>query len=148
MLKIFIATSDKNNTNLDALMEKKSQFIVTHPMFDLTTDYGKFVTTEIGEEFKPTGNPVLDILNKDYWLIAYSDLLIYDLDSNPGTHYISTAILNGKKIVGVSELMKGVEPIFSQHFEIVCKPGSLDKVLTNMYCVKPSLEITKKDGEK
>ena len=143
---------------LDELMTEKyfaetefdpsTRILALHPLFDLSTAYGQAVLQNTQRQPpKAKQSPWDDIILKDIWMISESKYFIYDLDSNPGTHYLMAAILNDIPIVAVSQTLKGVPPYFSSFVEQIIKPSQIIKYLTKGRVLNDIRDTNRSDSE-
>jgi hypothetical protein len=133
---------------LETEFDPTIRILAMHPLFDIKTDYGQIV---IQKTQRPPPKPKQtlwdDIILKDIWMISESSYLVYDLDSNPGTHYLMAAILNEVPIVAVSQTLKGVPPYFSPFVEQVIKPCQVIKYLTKGRTLNDIRDTNRSDSE-
>lgn len=131
MIKIFLAVLPDNNGNtpryVDEISETKDT-LVMHPAYNFDSPEGKLLIEKMGVSDLPQHNePFIQLQARDYWLIKNCDILVYDLDSDIGYHYITAAILQNSsiRIIGVSATLRGAMPYFSGNFEGIIRPAKL-----------------------
>jgi hypothetical protein len=122
-------------------LEARDDLVLLHPHYDLACPAGIKSLEDI-KRIKGKDKPEFDtlvfnrILEVDFWLISVSDLFVYDIDSNPGTHLLAAAIQNNIPIVGVSETLRSAPLYFSGKIDCVVRPKTfMEKVigLTGFY---------------
>ena len=130
-LILFVVTypNDKGKS-VDFLEELEKSYTVLHPSFDYEGEAGLKIRMLLPEKNVPWENKIWKrIPTRDYWGIKQSDVVVYDVDSNPGEHFITAAFLQHKPVIGVSETLRGIQPYFSSCVESVVHPEGLIKAI-------------------
>lgn len=126
---LFLATypsKEKGNPAfMDTLIDSK-QYVILHPLYSYDTKVGKEALNQLPNKNVPMGKtPVDTIMRQDFYGISQSDLLIYDLDVDPGIQYLTAAILKGIPVICVSNVLASVYEYFSGAVEATVKPENL-----------------------
>jgi len=137
---IFVATyPDDKGVGPEYLFNLETQLpdtLVLHPSYDLTKNTGK-AALEVIKALKHrgpvktdnTGNDFSKMVARDFWLVSVSDLLIYDLDVNPGTHFLALAISQNIPILGISDTLRTCPIYFSGNLQVIIRPESIAATL-------------------
>jgi hypothetical protein len=135
---IFVATyPNEKGAHASFLDELEKAYTVLHPSFDYEGEVGMSVRLKLPSKEVPWDNkPWKRIIKRDYWGIQQSNLIVYDLDSNPGDHFIAAAFLQGKQVLGVSETLRGVVPYFSSCVSAVVRPEDLHTAIKTLLELK------------
>lgn len=95
-------------------IDKQPNVILLHPSYNFMNDEGQSVLDMLpSQEIPQSENHWENLMRKDFFAIEQSDLLIYDLDIDPGNQFLTAAGIYRKPIIGVSEVFKAFTPYFS-----------------------------------
>ena len=125
---IFVATypDQKTGASPEFMTKLEEKFVVLHPAFNFGSKEGAEVLMRLGPGLpNHPENPWHQMQSRDYWSLKNSDLMIYDLDANPGEHFFAAAMIYNKAILGVSATMRGTQPYFSQGIFAIVHPEEL-----------------------
>lgn len=107
-------------------LEATEGLIVLHPNFDWENEQGQKIreTLELGE--LPThDNNWCQMVMRDAYTIAASELVIYDVDLNVGADFLYMATLTQKPIIAVAENLTSPPLRYSGYIWKVVRPSSL-----------------------
>lgn len=129
---------------LNALVE--SEHTLIHPSYDFNTERGRDLMEKLSKEpeFKwPRKDLAKDFYEservKDFELVKVSDVLLYDLDFEPGWHFLAVAALHNIPVLSVSETLKASPPYFSGYIQKTIKPLDVVKHLS-IYKTEPEVK--------
>lgn len=147
---LFIATyPNKDNVNppfLDGLYANKN-YIILHPLYSYDSKVGQETRLRLPNPYPPTGkNQVDTFMRQDFYGVSQSQLLVYDLDADPGVQFITAAVLRGLPVICVSELLVSAYDYFSGAIEATIKPDGLESYL-NYFFTTHEIEKVKANPE-
>lgn len=150
---VFVATTfdkaGKGNPVID--FAEKSGWTVLHPLFNWNHPQGAEALARLGCSLKDLPvdeNKWNQILERDYWAIAKSDYLVYDLERNPGEHFLSAAVSRKVPIVLVSDFYSGLPySHFAGYCRVCCSAKDLPLFL-GLLAASDELARTKASGER
>lgn len=108
------------------LLSKK--YLVLHPSYDFENENGLETLKKLGEVEPPhlkETHPFRRILTRDFWALEKSDCMLYDIDLDPGLHFLGAAVIYKKPIIFVSNILAAAPPYFSGFAEAVIKHDNI-----------------------
>lgn len=124
---VFVATTfDKTAKGSCPILDsaEASGWVALHPLFNWHHAKGQEALTALGLQLRDlpiSGNKWNQILERDYWAISKSKYLVFDLDKNPGEHFLAAAVLHKVPVVLVSDYFTGLTyPHFSGYCRLIC----------------------------
>jgi len=114
---IFVATyPDKlgrHHPYMDEI-DKREELTMLHPSFNFNNDVGQRLLEELPEQNIPSSeNHWENMMRKDFFSVKQAELMIYDLDIEPGHHFLAAAGIYHIPVIGVSEVFRSILPYFS-----------------------------------
>lgn len=128
---IFIATyPDKNGQSPKFLEDLASGgYKILHPAYNYESPEGVEMIAKLktfsGEDLPKDSNPWRALQLKDYYGIKHCYVVVYDLDREPGPHFLTAACIYGIPVIAVSRTLAGVPAYFSGSVSVVVKPEDL-----------------------
>jgi len=130
---VFLATAfDKTAPVSDAMtvLETNPSMLVLHPLFNWAAPKrGKEVLDFFGESLAslPSSlNRWAQMIERDYWSISKSSVLVYDVDRSPGEQFLAVAVIYRKPIILVSKDFAALPfAHFSGFVRVAVKPEDL-----------------------
>ena len=111
---IYIAANGQEPSYVPMLSE---HYKILHPGF-----------TYEGENFADFAiikNPIEQAFSADFYGIGKADVLIYDVDTNPGNHFIAWAFSLGKPVIAVSQCLDSPGPYWGLAITSLIKPDQV-----------------------
>jgi hypothetical protein len=139
MLSVFVAVyPDEKGFTPDYMGSLSEDFVVLHPSFNFKNELGQEVFKKIAKEDKlpEDNNPWRQVVLCDQWSLGKCDVVLYDLDVNPGLHFLAWAVSLKRPLIGVSSTLRSVPVYFSGFVNCVVKPEDIQKAVTSLFCQK------------
>ena len=121
---------DMNGTVPSYVQEVAKHFKVLHPAYDYSVDIDLDKTN-----LPLNSNPWAEMVLRDMWAQQKANILIYDIDSNPGYDQLYMAHSLDRNVVGVSKYLKSFPTRYSFICNIVVTPKGLIALLPDFVCV-------------
>jgi hypothetical protein len=127
---VFVAIYPREK-RIPAYLKELSErgWVVTHPAFDWESTEGVQVQGIIkkakGLDLPNAPDPWLRTSLRDYFAVQAADTVVYDADSEPGTHFLAAAQIFRVPVVAVSATLMSIPAYFSGAVKYVIKPQNL-----------------------
>lgn len=131
---VFVATMPDKfgriNPCLSVLENVKDiRLVILHPCYDFNSTVGKETSKLLGSSAPEYSNTWETIMRKDFYCVEKSDVVVIDLDSPDGQHFLAVAICYKKPIIVVSNTLISIPAYFSGSVLCVVKPDKLESVI-------------------
>ena len=129
---VFIATlPDEFGRESVGLIEaaKLNDTVLLHPCYDFNSVAGMEALKSIDVKLPNYTDQWESIMRKDFFCIDNSDLVLFDLDSQVGIHFLAVAACYHKPIIAISTTLLSVPVYFSGSVACVIKPNQLAKTI-------------------
>lgn len=111
---IYIAANGQEPSYVPALSE---HYKVLHPGF--------VYEGEAFADYAVLKNPIEQAFSSDFYGIKKADVLIYDVDTNPGNHFLAWAFALEKPVIAVSQCLDSPGPYWGLAITSLVKPDQL-----------------------
>ena len=109
--------------------EAADRFVVLHPSYNFENEEGQAILKKLAgtqePEFLKVEHQYKRMLTRDYWAIEKSDIVVYEVDGDPGQHFLAAAVIYKKPILFVSEVLAAAPIYFSGFSEVLVKPSGV-----------------------
>lgn len=129
---VFVATYPKGNLPIEYLEEwsNRQDYILVHPSYNINTPEGQKLLTLISDKEMPKFDKFWSqVCIRDYWLLKNSKALIYDVDADPGTHFLAIAIDHQIPIYAISSSLRTIPAYFSGFINLITTPENIVEFL-------------------
>lgn len=125
---VFVATYPDQKTGRapSYFADLEKRYTVLHPSFDYESQSGIKIRSTLPPDIPNNPNPWHQMQSRDYWGLKNSHLMVYDIDVNPGEHFIAAALIYKVPVLGVSYVLRGMPAYFSQSVLAIVNPKEID----------------------